>query len=351
MRSLRLSALAAVIGTALCGVSSAPATPAIVEIGVTFSVVNTNTTSSAAICAPDGKTYAVRGTLAGPADALQDGPDDSVALYVHGSGDGSTWNFPGFPGVNHIAEMAALGHISVFIHMLGYGTSDAINGSDMCFGSYPDVAQQVVQHLRAGTFEASGHPMPAFERVSLVGHSLGAFVAEVYSVTYDDIDALVLVGWADIAPASWPFYTELAGFAVACGKGGRSKPPGGPGGWARVFDDETIHRFLYNVAPEVEAAFLELYEDDFCGFVDDSGPLLVSSFALAPLQVEVPILLLYGDHDPFRPDPLDIQRARYLSSDDVTLGILPNSGHNLMMGRTAVAFREVLSSWLRARGF
>ena len=75
------------------------------------------------------------------------------------------------------------------------------------------------------------------------------------------------------------------------------------------------------------------------------------SIALSPLVVNIPVLLIYGDHDPFLPGGFEIQPARYASSDDVTLEVLANAGHNAMMGRTAAEYRAVMSSWLKARGF
>ena len=345
-------ALMTVLGVLPSG-HATPATPTsdVVELGVSFSVRNTNTTRTAPACKPDGKRYTVRGTLAGRQSALADGPNDAVTLYLHGSGDGSSWNFTAVPGVDHIGEMAALDHTSVFIHFLGYGTSDPVDGNALCYGSFADVAHQVVQHLRHGTYVVDDASPVAFERVALIGHSGGALAAELYSVSYNDIDAVGIAGWADLAITFPPFFTKAAGFAVACGQGGRAKQPGGAKGWGRVFDRKALRKLLYNMDPQVFDAFAKRYEDDPCGILKDAGPLLASSIALSPLVVKIPVLLIYGDHDPFSPGAFDIQRARYISSPDVSLAVLPNAGHNAMHGRTADAYRSVMSSWLKARGF
>ena len=347
----RVLVFAMLLATATPTFGSSKVSGAIVETPVSFSVVNTNTSRTGPACTPDGKAYTIRGTIAGPASKLVDGTNDAVTLYIHGSGDGSSWNFTGFPGVDHIGGMAELGHVSVFIHFLGYGTSDAINGWDLCYGSQVDMAHQVVQHLRSGTFEVDGHPGPAFERVALAGHSGGALGAEQYSVSYDDIDAVVIAGWADAAVTFVPLFTKTAAFVPKCARGGRSKGPGGPAGWGRVFSDRDLDRLLYNVAPDVKHAFFERYEDEFCGLLKDAGPMIATNVALSPLLVDTPVLLIYGDHDPFLPGSFQLQKARYLSSKDVSVEVLTNAGHNAMMGRTAPQYRAVMSSWLKARGF
>lgn len=351
MRGRALLLSGTILAATLGGIGAqTSASPAIVEVDVSFSVVNTNTTRTAAVCTPDGKPYTVRGTLAAPTSVLEEGSAGAVALYMHGSGDGSSWNFAGFPGVNHIAEMAALGHSSVFMHFLGYGTSDPIDGNALCLGSHADIAHQVVQHLRAGTYDVDGLSTPAFDRVTLVGHSGFSLVAELYSISYSDIDALIVTGWVDIAPAFVPLYTNAASLAVACAGGGEPKTPGGPSGWHRFFSDEDLDKLLYGVEPAVKRAFADRYEYDFCGLLRDTPAILASSLVFSPLLVTIPVLLVNGDHEPFTPGGPELKRERYLASDDVTLEVLSNTGHNMMMGRTAASFRQVLSRWLTERG-
>lgn len=346
-RLISLGLLIAALGS---GAPGRATSPAIEEVPVSFSVVNTNTSRTAPACTPDGRRYTVRGTLAAPAGSLDEDAVDVVTLYLHGSGDGSTWNFTAVPGVDHIGEMARLGHASVSLHMLGYGKSDAIDGSAMCFGAWAAVAHQVVQHLRAGTYDANGTAGPAFDRVALVGHSAGGVAATLYSVSYADIDALVIAGWSDFAAFSFtPLYRALARFGVGCARGGRSKD--GKPGWSRLFASRDLTRLLYDVDPAARQAFATAYEDDPCGVVKDAGEVLAVNHALSPFLVEVPVLLVYGDHDIFLPGPAELERARYMSSDDVTLKVVADAGHNAMMGRSAANYRAVMSRWLKARGF
>ena len=326
-------------------------TDPVVDVPVAFHVLNTNTTVTK--CQPDGKPYTVRGDLVAPASALRETELNAVTLYIHGSGDGSTWHFTKVPGVDYVTEMAELGHVSVFIHNLGYGTSDPADGSKICFGSVADIAHQVVQQLRAGSYVAEGAVPIAFERVALTGHSLGGLAVELYSISYHDIDALVVVGWVDTLPSPVVFssgFADVARFGIDCARGGEPKRPGGPGGWADVFQTRASwNELFFNTDPAVENAFIPGYEADACGFAPDAGQAIALAVALSP-GVKVPVLVTGGDHDPFEPGAFDLEAARYVSSPDVSLAVLPATGHMIMLGRTAPDFRSIMSDWLGARG-
>jgi hypothetical protein len=158
----RRRALLAVLALSGLAVNAVPAPAAseqesIAEVPVSFQVTNTNPVTST--CSADGGSSIVRGSLVGPEAELRDTALDAATLYIHGSGDGSSWHFPEVASngvkVDHITEMAKLGHVSVFIHTLGYGLSDAADGNGICFGSVADMTHQVVQHLRHGTYETT----------------------------------------------------------------------------------------------------------------------------------------------------------------------------------------------------
>jgi pimeloyl-ACP methyl ester carboxylesterase len=352
------------LGTALAlaPIASGHASAGVVEVPVSFQVVNQNTSVTAPACDTDGNTYTVRGSLVGPA-GVEAGAVDSITLYLHGSGDGSSWHLTAVPGYDHITEMAKLGHASVFIHALGYGSSDAVDGNRVCFGSLADGAHQVIQHLRNGTYTAGIAAGPAFERVALAGHSGGGIVAELEAVSFHDSDALIVSGWPDWAPAviiaedpAGPFfYAAVAGFGRRCATAPESKQPGGPSGWAHVFTTRNEFEILMpNTEPAILDAFVPGYEQDPCGIGRDAAQAIAANIALAA-TVHEPVLLPYGDREPFLGGAAlaaQQQAARYaLGSNDVSIQIVPDSGHGIMLERPAPVFRAGLSHWLRARGF
>lgn len=325
----------------------AEAVRGIVERPVAFSVVNQNRTGSG--CEPDGLTYTLRGTLHAPRGALSAGAD-AVALYLHGSGDGSSWHFEAFPARDHVARMAELGHVSVTFHSLGYGTSDMLPGTSVCAGSYVDMHSQVIGKLRSGDYTLGARSGPAFERVALVGHSGGGLLAEAETIMFGDADALVIAGWADVGIK--PFFFDAAvSFGTRCAQGGEAKRVDGPGGWAHVFTTDAHWAEIAPVTePEIAQAFRAAYEQEACGLGGDLGAVLGMNAALAS-TITMPTLLTYGDRDVFFDGAAEVQRARLTGVEDLSLSILPHTDHMMMLGPTAPSFRLMLSEWLRARGF
>ncbi len=359
---MRKILLIAMIATLLPLPSARAAGGGIVERTVSFEVINHNRSATAPLCQGDGKTYTIRGSLVGPA-GVQAGRIDSVTLYLHGSGDASTWHFGAVAGVDHIAEMARLGHASVFIHSLGYGSSDPVDGTAVCFGSYADHTRQVIDQLRAGSYALDGGRGPAFERVALAGHSAGGFIAELTQVSFDAADALIVAGWTDYAAGAGvaedldplaPFpYGAIAGWNERCATEPESKLPGGPGGWAYLFTTRSeVEMLVHDIDPRVLDAFIELYEQDPCGWGPDFSSGEMVNIALAP-TVDVPVLLANGDRDPIAPPAaVELQRARYaLGGAEVSSLMVPGTAHQIMLERMAPVLRVGLSSWLKARGF
>jgi pimeloyl-ACP methyl ester carboxylesterase len=279
----------------------------------------------------------------------------------------SAWHFTAAPGVDHITEMARLGHTSVSLHLLGYRSSDPVDGFTLCYAAYADQVQQVIDHLRAGSYTMAGRSGPAFEQVALAGHSLGGLYAELATVSFHGADALIVQGWTDYlwmgtlpagvdegVDSAHPFpYRAAAGFAHRCVTAPESKQPGGPGGWAYIFTTRAEFELLvHDIDPDVLEASSKLYEQDPCGTLDSTPAALAANISLAP-TVDVPVLLANGDRDPLAaPTQIELQRARYeLGSDDVSSLIVPATAHMVMLERTAPVFRAGLSSWLKARGF
>src|SRR5436190_17921237 len=94
----------------------------VVELPVSFTVSNTNT--SADPCLSDGATYTVKGHITAPQGSLATSKDRAIAFYLYGY-EGGEWNWAlkAVPGYDYPAEMAKLGHISLTVDELGYGAS------------------------------------------------------------------------------------------------------------------------------------------------------------------------------------------------------------------------------------
>lgn len=119
-----------------------------------------------------------------------------------------------------------------------------------------------------------------------------------------------------------------------------------------IFDlpeDDAI--VFHDADPAVVEEWNESYERDPCTYFDSSGQAMLAADQLYVRTIDVPVLLMYGDHDLFTPTDGQIQLARYAGTTDKTLEVILNAGHLLPLENAAPAVVEKLSSWLAARGY
>jgi pimeloyl-ACP methyl ester carboxylesterase len=284
----------------------------------------------------DGKTYMLSGHIVGPLAAMRDGA--AATVYLHGAAvPESTWRMP-VAGYDYGFEQAKLGHVSVTLDRLSYGASPTPNGLLTCFGGQADMAHQIILQLRSGSYQA---PAPIrFGKVALAGHSNGQVIAQIEAYSFGDIDALVVGGWGD------PVLTPAI---LACAMGGEPKRPGEPGGYAFAFKG-TEREFLFHDAEEqVIGAYIARHERDACDASVAAAPL-ISGLMLS--RVRVPVLLFYGLNDALWPPGTgERQQGFFSGSSDVTLLEMPDTGHMIMLGRTAPTFRARVSDWLGQHRF
>jgi pimeloyl-ACP methyl ester carboxylesterase len=346
--------LGAVMAALLCagagagvgvGGAGALATPAagVVSRSVEFTVRNVN--RSRVPCAADGQTYVISGRLIGPASATPSSATSSATLYLHGLGfTGSFWDFQAVGGYDYAAALAAAGEESVVIDRLGYGASGHPNGTAICVGSQADMAHQVIGQLRAGSYTVTdGNPMP-FTRIALAGHSAGGLIAQVEAYSFQDINALAVVSFADLG-ASMTAVTEFAKTGFSCAQGGHH-------GYA--FFGQTsadyANAMFHDADPAVVAAATATRPPDPCGDTS-SVPLGIVADLLGVPTIKVPVLLVFGANDALFPPPAgQVQRLLYLDDLVVSVVTLPSTGHAVTLGRSAPSFEATMTGWLHAHG-
>lgn len=345
-----LSALL-VTGTAV----ASPDSDDVVKVPVSFEVTNVN--ESKVPCSADGKRYTVNGTLAAPRSVLhEDNP--SLTIYSHGLAytGRSFFEFTEVPGYDYIGEQAEAGHASLAFDLPGYGRSDAVpDGHDICYGSEATIIHQMVGKLRSGDYRAEGEDAVRFHRIALAGHSASGFTAQAEAYSFHDIDALIVMAFADQGFS--PLLLTTAGQTlVRCTLGGDPEQ-GAPHttGYAYFGQSDADYRagHLHNTDPDVARAATEHRVKDPCGRLGSAIPNAVSDNALLA-TVSVPVLLVYGHNDAlFQDNPAGtrLQRAHFVGSKDVTDIFLPDTGHALTLERTAPRMRHEVSEWLNKRGF
>jgi pimeloyl-ACP methyl ester carboxylesterase len=348
----RLVTVGALVAAQLVlGQGPATAAPGVLDEAVSFSVKNVNT--SKVPCSSDGASYTVAGHLVGPAAALGGAAPHAAALYLHGLGFGEFfWNFSGVSGYDYATAEALAGHTSVVIDRLGYGASGHPVGSSSCLGAQADIAHQIVQQLRNGSYAAAGGVKPAFSRVALAGHSAGGAIAEIEAYSFHDIDGLIVMAYADLG-ASPAALIQFATTGGVCLGGGQPAGPGQPGGYG--YFGQTPQDFqaamFHHADPSVVAAVTALRNRDPCGDINSFPQALVLNPLSVP-TIKVPVLLVFGANDALFPPPAgSLQRLLFSGSSDVRSVLLNNTGHAVTVELSAPTLRDDTCAWLAAHGF
>ncbi|MGH2757130.1 MAG: alpha/beta fold hydrolase [Actinomycetota bacterium] len=332
----------------------APA-PGVIERPVSFTVTNSN--SSGIPCPGDESTYEVRGVLVGPTSAFESGRPQTVSVYLHGFSFGGKflWSFKPVPGYDLPVEFAQRGHVSLSIDRLGYDSSGHPHGHLNCIGSSADVTHQIVQALRRGSYEVEGGAPIPVEAVVLVGHDTGGAVAEVEAYSYDDIDGLVVWGWADQGFSQWVLdrYPERSAF---CARGGEEAESGDPGGgyfhWPSS-EEEVRQDVGQRMEPRVLETSVSMRNRNPCGDLLSAASMSNYHENGGRLgEIDVPVLLIYSDDDIiFTREGGEQQKAHFTGTDDLTWVMLEDAGHFPMLERRAEDHRQVLLDWLNDHSF
>jgi pimeloyl-ACP methyl ester carboxylesterase len=353
MIGLRRAAVATAAALLVPGVagSAAPATAAPLSVpvqsrAVSFQVHNSN--RSMVPCLSDGAAYTIVGHLVGPpARRGDDNMARPVVLDLHGLGFGEFfWSFDAVAGYNWANTLAERGVASVVIDRIGYGGSGRPPGTQSCIGAQADVAHQIVQELRSGSYALEGGEALRFGRVALAGHSAGGAITQIEAYSFRDVDGVMVLSFSDLV-GSPRTYTALAQAAVTCLGGGN--PPGhAPFGQS---DADFQALMFHDADPKVVAAVTAMRNPEPCG--DDASLLtaIVTDVREVP-TITVPVLLLIGDHDAVFPPPaLESQRRLFAGSHDVTAVTIPDTGHAVTVERSAGATRDAAVSWLCGHAF
>jgi pimeloyl-ACP methyl ester carboxylesterase len=356
----RVSALAALAAAlVLCAFAVPQASArsrATASKAVTFSVQNVNRSKLA--CGTDGATYQVKGHLVGPRSAIASSSRSrkrarAATLYVHGLGFGEWfWNFSAVPGYDYASLQAKSGHTSVVIDRLGYDSSGHPDGNRSCLGGQADIAHQIVQQLRKGSYAVEAGKAVRFRKIALAGHSAGGGIVDIEAYSFKDVDALIVMSFS---------YSNLPRAQIALGPtrdtclaGGEPAEPGLPSGYA-FYGQPTAPDFqaimFANAAKPVLDAGSALRNRDPCGDTNSIVPALLQERASVG-KIKVPVLVVCGTRDALYSSlGCGQQEERYTHSRSRKLELVKGAGHALTLERTAGTFRKKVGRWLKRRGF
>lgn len=279
----------------------------------------------------------------------------TVQVLLHGATyDGTYWDFPHQPQhYSYVRAAAGRGYATFNLDRIGNGRSDHPAGERVDIESNAFVVHQVIAALRAG--EVGG---AAFDKVMVVGHSMGSFVALVHAATFPaDVDGLVLTGFLHdvnfdfvdevLLPSIYPARLDPKFAGRFSGDDYLTSVPGSRG--------ET---FYY--APTADPAVIELDEalkETATVAEFGTGPAVV--FDPISFDVEGPVLVILGEFDfIFCGNQVDCsdraavesyERGFYGAAACVDVEVVGASGHVLNLQRNAHSAYARMLGWADRR--
>lgn len=145
-------------------------------------------------------TYQVIGTLCSRGPAV----GKTVQILLHGATYARYyWDFPyQTEHYSYVRSATKRGYATFNLDRIGNGDSDRPDGNLVDIAANAYVVHQVVEALRAGQVGSQ-----SFEKVIVVGHSMGSFTTTKYAGDFPgEADGIILTGF--LHDLNWPFVTS-----------------------------------------------------------------------------------------------------------------------------------------------
>lgn len=312
--------------------------------------------------------------LCGPADAK------AVMLLVAGATYGTGyWDFPYEPErYSMVRAMNSAGIATLNVDRIGIGRSSHPLSTAITADSQADAMHQLVGKLRSGELRS------AFEKVVIVGHSLGSAITELEAARFADVDGVIVTGVAHRLnpPGLAQLFATFGPAALESRFAGRGLDPG----YLTTREDTRGGAFYYapGTDPQVVAvddATRETVTATELGSIaapfvvpGAAAPVTVPACASgAPLcagpldstvrgpasQIRVPSLTVLGQEDVLVCGPLgtDCTSPESVAAAEAPLWrpeachrvrLVPDAGHDLNLHRNAPDWYATVADWTHA---
>lgn len=292
-------------------------------------------------------TYQVVGTLCsqGPVSGK------TVQLLLHGATYARYyWDLPYQPEhYSYVRAATKRGYVTFNLDRIGNGTSDHPDGNLVDMNSNAFVVHQVVEALRTGQVASQ-----SFEKVIVVGHSMGSFVTIKYAGSYPgESDGIILTGYlhdvnmdfvnASLLPALYPATLDPKFAGQFPNYDYLTTLPGTRGG---------PFYYLPNVNPQVLALDENLKQTTSVAELN-TGPGMI--FDPISLQIEGPVQVVIGEFDHIFCGHLlncsdkaavqSYEEAFYGNPACVETAVISDAGHDLNLHTNADAAFSQMLSW------
>ena len=327
----------------LAGGLSAPpaaAAPAVscAEVALPVSVPTPRETVHGQLCMPAGRA------------------PTTVQLLVHGGPYSRVyWDFPYQPErYSYQRDMADHGFATFAMDRLGAGKSTKPLSVTLLDTVEAASIHQIVGHLRAGRV-GGVH----FDRVILVGHSLGSGVSVMEAATYHDVDGVILTGMTHLVSAvtATKIFT-MSVYPVTLDP--QLSERGGDPGYITTIPGK--REPLFYSTSDADAQVIAIDEDtkDQVSILGVGTVILFDFLSPTSRDMNVPVLLAVGERDAIfcgllardcsSAEAVRKGEAPYFSrAAELSTYVLPGSGHSMALHKNAAEYREATRAWLRAR--
>jgi len=320
-----------------------PARPAAAEASLQCS----DHTLSVTLAPEATETFQVVGTLCSQGPAA----GKTVQLLLHGATYARYyWDFPFQPEhYSYVRAATKRGYATFNLDRIGNGASDHPDGNLVDMNANAFVVHQVVEALRAGEVASQ-----SFEKVIVVGHSMGSFVTINYAGSYpDEADGIILTGFLHdanfdfinsvVLPVFYPATLDPKFAGQFLNYDYLTALPGTRG--------DALY-YLPNVNPEVLALDESLKQTTTIGELS-TGPGMI--FDPISSQIEGPVQVVIGEFDYIFcghllncSDKAAVQSYEQTFYGDpacVETAVISDAGHDLNLHTNADAAYSQMLSW------
>lgn len=279
---------------------------------------------------------------------------DTVDVLVPGATyDHVYWDWPVDPALyNYTDKTLAAGRAVIDVDRIGSGSSSLPPSSEVTLAADAWTLHQVISWARS---------VAGFTRVDMIGHSLGSLVAAADAATWPaDPTRLVLTGYLHLQadPAHASSFFQDAGPAssdpvLAGGPLGSLDP-----GYLTTLPGTRGDLFYYDPDPRV-VAYDEAHKDVVAA--GEIPEALTWSASSGTAAITAPVLLVDGQQDwifcegagaancSSSAAVLQAEKPYYAAATSLNAVVVPSTGHDVALARTAdLSFTEI-NAWLLAR--
>jgi pimeloyl-ACP methyl ester carboxylesterase len=272
----------------------------------------------------------------------------TLQVLVHGFSYNHTyWDTKRINGVDYSYArfMANQGFDVLALDSLGTGASSIPDGDVLNIDESASALAQVLTSLRS----KKNNPInEGFQKIALVGHSLGTVTAVfTLGMHTDAADVLVATGWS-YAPHEVLLDPMLIGQALR-----------GPDSFFQFPSEERERLFYFLDSADLDVIAFDnanLADQFPRGFLTQGLPLL-QALALGDIEqfhvgkVAVPVLIQLGEFDLLIAPPRfpDLERKSYAGSSDVTFQRLKSMGHSFNLHENNMQSWTRIDQWIKQR--